>query len=595
LLNFSRFLATNFATRFRSSRELEMTAPKNMVIRNGRYYARLAVPKNLRPIIGKRELTAALGSDRRQALRDQAAVLARMQAELDAARMKLTATSGPRANVANGRPMYPRQIAQAHYAAELQADDAVRIGPAIPGFDPALHAEQFRPAYRKALVRVAAGHAGDDETAAVIQWAIDGFAMRGNVNVDRGTAEWRSLARTLAGVQLEVLRRQVERDQGDYTGKPTHLTLTSNPDAFPSDPLAVRRISPQSDAPLSDLAEIYIAERKATPSTSRELVVTIRMLDEYLGEQRPAYRLTRADVRGFIRALAELPNNYTKRFPGATLPDAIKANKDRKVPFPVLNSKTINDKYMSRLNSLLGWCVKGDILPDNPAAGVKIDTVKQRTAPRVNFSPGDLTRVFKPENFGALPEETRWAMLISLFAGTRASETAQLELNSIRHERGILVFRVEEETKNLNSQRLIPVHQTLIDLGLEWRIKSLRSKGQTHLFPEWYAKGCASKERAEKNGKNALNLHFPKFLPRRFNVTYLPKVGIADDRKSWHSWRHTFRTAMELAGISKPIADLLMGHADGSMASVYTHERSVEKLKEAIDKLQFDGFQPGVR
>jgi hypothetical protein len=247
-----------------------------MVIRHGRYYARLAVPKNLRPIIGKRELTAALGPDRRQALRDQAAVIGTMQAELESARMKLAATSGPRANVASGRPMYPRAVARAHYSEQLHEDEAWRSGPPIPGFNPIQHAELIRPDYRKALTRVAAGHAGDDETGAVIQWAIDGFAMRGNVKVERGTPEWRSLARTLAGVHLEVLKRQDERDQGDYTGKPTHPALTDNPDAFPNDPLAVRRISPQSDAPLSELAEVYIAERKATPSVSHEMRVRAR-------------------------------------------------------------------------------------------------------------------------------------------------------------------------------------------------------------------------------------------------------------------------------------------------------------------------------
>ena len=41
----------------------------------------------------------------------------------------------------------------------------------------------------------------------------------------------------------------------------------------------------------------------------------------------------------------------------------------------------------------------------------------------------------------------QWAMIISLFSGMRASELAQMQLNSIRTERGVLVFAVEEETK----------------------------------------------------------------------------------------------------------------------------------------------------
>lgn len=80
-------------------------------------------------------------------------------------------------------------------------------------------------------------------------------------------------------------------------------------------------------------------------------------------------------------------------------------------------------------------------------------------------------------------EEQQWAELISLFGGTRASETAQLKLDSVRHERGILAIAVEEETKNASSQRLVPVHSTLIRLGLEKYVAALRAAGASHLFP----------------------------------------------------------------------------------------------------------------
>jgi hypothetical protein len=151
-----------------------------MVIRHGRYYARLMVPKSLRAIVGKRELTAALGPDRRQALRDQALVMAQMQAELDAARMQLAATTGPRNVAPRGRAMYARQIAAVHYANELTKDDAARRAD-LPD------ADLFRDGYRKALAKVAGGHASDQEASAIIGWAIDGFASRGNVNAVPGS------------------------------------------------------------------------------------------------------------------------------------------------------------------------------------------------------------------------------------------------------------------------------------------------------------------------------------------------------------------------------------------------------------------------
>jgi len=556
---------------------------RHLLNRDGRFWARLAVPAALRSRIGKRELLTPLGSDRREALRHLPAAIADMVATIEAARARVPAPPPPRS-----RPLFPLQVARAHYNDELALDTARRdAGLLYLEDNPEAHAQLFRGGYRKALAKVAAGHASQDEAAAAIGWAIDGFIERGNINVTPGSPQWQHLARTLAGIQLEVLARQDERDAGNDAGEPKHPALIDKQAPKSDDPFAARRISPDSELTLEEVKARYIKERGAALTISHEFDTTVRMFNEFIGEERAIYRIARADVRNFARALTELPINYKQRFPNKTLPEGIKANSARATPFATLSAKTINDKYLSRLSSLFNWSVKNDALPDNPAAGVKIEAVKARVAPRVNFSPDDLTRIFG-EHFQRPFGEFEWAILVSLFAGTRASETAQIKLDSIRHERGILVFRIEEETKNLNSQRVIPVHDTLIKLGIEDHVKALRTAGQMHLFPEWYRKGVEAKERA---ARKTLNLHFPRFLPRRFNVTYLPSVGIVDGRKTWHSLRHTFRTALELAGVEKAVADKLTGHADASMAAVYTHATSIENLKTSIDRITFDGFQ----
>jgi integrase len=317
------------------------------------------------------------------------------------------------------------------------------------------------------------------------------------------------------------------------------------------------------------------------------------MLDEFLDEARPVYRLTRADINGFKRALAETPSSYVKRFPNLKLPEAIKANKARKEPYPVLHHRTINDKYLSKLHSLLNWCVRNEIIPDNPATGIKVASLKGSTErPRVDFSPDDLTRLFGPKHFDRTKplDEFQWAMLIALFSGTRASELAQIKLNSVQHHRGVLALAIEEQTKNLGSQRLIPVHSTLINMGLEQRVAQLRKQGETHLFPKWYRDGVAAKERATSRNSMANNQYFVRFIPKRFNNSYLPKVGIHDPRKTWHSFRHSFKSGLARAGVPRDMSDALTGHADHSAGGGYVHGASVEAMKEAIEKLRIDGF-----
>jgi integrase len=341
----------------------------------------------------------------------------------------------------------------------------------------------------------------------------------------------------------------------------------------------------------NSLLGLQFAKEKSTGDRTRhDNRVMIRMFEEQLGEPLPIYRLTRQHVHGFKRALADAPANYTKRFRGMTLPEAIKANKERSTPYPLLNPRTINDKYLARLHAFLNWALRGDIIPDNPSAGIKVDFVKDKKPPRLNFSPGDLTKLFG-EHFaiGGKWGEHEWAMVVSLFAGPRASELAQVKLNSIRTERGVLVIGIEEETKNIGSQRLVPVHSQLSALGFEKYVADLRKREQTHLFPVWYREGMAAKAKAPKEMATT-DHYFPRFLPRRFNVTYLPKVGIVDSRQTWHSFRHTFKSGLKMAGVPKDMRDQLAGHADNSAGAGYEHGQPVEAMKAAIEKLMFDGL-----
>lgn len=153
-------------------------------------------------------------------------------------------------------------------------------------------------------------------------------------------------------------------------------------------------------------------------------------------------------------------------------------------------------------------------------------------------------------------------MLISLFSGMRASELVQLKLDSIRHERGVFVIAVEEETKNSGSQRIIPLHSFLIERGLEALVAELRAKRTTHLFPDWYRKGIDAKSRAKIKGTPTLNHYFPRFIPSvlmtliclTLELRTLARPGTPSDIPSKPDWQglasHAqFRTACAVTPI----------------------------------------------
>ena len=92
------------------------------------------------------------------------------------------------------------------------------------------------------------------------------------------------------------------------------------------------------------------------------------MFEEYLGEAKAVYTITRHDVRGFKNALSDLPPKLHKALSWPHAYGSHQSNIGRGLPpLPTLNARTINEKYLSKLLSMFNWCVDGSVIPDNPA------------------------------------------------------------------------------------------------------------------------------------------------------------------------------------------------------------------------------------
>jgi len=153
--------------------------------REGRYYARVAVPARLRKIIGKRELLEPLGADRRTALKSLPAVVAVLLLELDTARARI-------------RPHARRGEAAAAAPSPLPTQPV-----------------NFRIRYRRTLVGITSGRATEAQAGTAVGWAVDSLKAQGVIACDKGSTEWNNAMRALAGIQLEFLRRM----EGHFPGE----------------------------------------------------------------------------------------------------------------------------------------------------------------------------------------------------------------------------------------------------------------------------------------------------------------------------------------------------------------------------------------
>jgi hypothetical protein len=181
--------------------------------RDGRYYARLVIPRELRPWLdGKSELRLPLGGDYRQAARKLAPAVAELQHKISDAERR-AASQGRTTKTLAHYPLSDEQIAFLNYQARLKQDEDARN-------QLAAYAQiQIDDSFAQELRDGIAGKLTDKELYDLVGHRIDHFVRIGNTDVKRGTQEWRSLARKLCQSEYEALERMFELDEGISDGE----------------------------------------------------------------------------------------------------------------------------------------------------------------------------------------------------------------------------------------------------------------------------------------------------------------------------------------------------------------------------------------
>lgn len=269
------------------------------------------------------------------------------------------------------------------------------------------------------------------------------------------------------------------------------------------------------------------------------------------------------------------------------------------------------ERYMDSLSSMFSWAVDNMILIHNPA---KKAIEKQKRAvrdqdQRSQFLKEELQLIFSSKWFlkgtGERNKSGRfhqfrpyhyWLPLIGLYTGARLNEICQLYLTDIKNtDTGIYFFdfndtstKTDDNTpapdkslKNTSSTRAVPMHAHLVKLGLPEYITALKQNGYDRLFPELLHNNIKG------YGKAAGGWFNEHFLGKALGI---PRDGM----RSFHSFRHTFITALDELDTPSKIQSQLAGHMRGETetANRYRKDRDSEKLKPYVDKLQY--FLPPV-
>ena len=275
--------------------------------------------------------------------------------------------------------------------------------------------------------------------------------------------------------------------------------------------------------------------------------------------------LKATDLSQFVTDFSDMPNENDK-----TVKEELKNTTSykewlkisREKDLAKASNKTIKDKLI-RIGAFLNFCVDMEHLDKNRLIyKIKIEDSDKRKEYKIEQLNSFFNSKWYTEDLEHnLKEEPHkiWIPLILLFTGARTNEIAQLYVEHIKEKEGIHLFKIKDEqedqsTKNSSSNREVPIHQTLIDLGFLKYVEYQKKLNKDRLFSELYL---------TKN--KGYGQHFGKIF-NEFKYTWLDeeaKEKLNNNNEillDLHSFRHSFTTALRRGEVSDDYISSILGH-----------------------------------
>ncbi len=565
--------------------------------RGATYYHRAAIPIDIKDTYPKSEETFSLKTkDYQDAVRRVRVAAAEVDRKFDAHRRELALHSQPSLKELSDQQI--KYIGDLYYAFLLDEDEETRLEgfeeerrePIYVGTHEDASALVAEFGYRKPTFEDYAednAWLDEDNRKNYARGKVDDFWLGEaeevliwssvNLRLDAKSSSWRKLARELQARSIRASESIRSRNQGNVVDTP-HTPVSE----------------PQSAAQvLSTVVEEW-AEEKARTSwvakTEHEHRVWMSHFIAIMGD-RPLPTYTKAHARAFKAILLKLPANWNKYSALEGLPLDKAANKAHELGMAPMSDNNVN-KLLGYVGSFWTWAENHfDDAPLPPFRGLKIRIRKKVREDRDPFTLEELHAIFKAPLYtgcrslshwkypgGLVPRDAGifWVPLISLYTGARLGEVIQLYTRDVREEDGITFFDINNEgedkrLKNLNSNRAVPIHSALIDMGLMDHVERRSQQNENRLFPDLLM------------GRDG---YYSSPFSKHFN-RFLTSVGIKHRRNAFHSFRHCFEDACRDCDISKEVMDALQGHGEHGMSARYGRGFMLRKLDEALKKSRY--------
>ncbi|UTA47648.1 site-specific integrase [Simiduia sp. 21SJ11W-1] len=530
--------------------------------KHGTYYLRLAIPRLIRPVIGRSELKFSLGTENLQKaslLGERERIYIECQFQIITKIMEL-------------HDFHPDRV---HYPHEGQT--------IALNFAEACQKLQYLEFHTRAI-RQSSKHVF---SSASLQAKLEQlFPGANNITFDETMAA--RLAQSLANEKAALegalqtgvkARHYFQQLQGHTQHLPSNQPIPEAPASTPnSDPRCMT---------LNELIRAYfdsqLAEKRWTERTYDQNSPKAAQLLEILGDVA-IHSISRSQAREAREILSNLPSNLAKDTKLSKLPLREVAKRNHKKLRAV---KTVNNQ-IDFFVAMFQWAInERHYNEQNPFHNLRLKTDESSDNSRKIFEPGDLSKLFSLPIFQAYGKNRHdcpsryWGPIIAYLTGARIEEITSLAVKDIAldctppyidiNANGTINGK-KKRLKNTQSARRVPIHPILFELGFDRYVARAAKHKSGLLFKEVDGDKRSTSDR----------------LSAWFNTTAKQTAELDDPKgKVFHSFRHTFTTLLHRAGVDNLDIEHMTGHSTGRKTTgqkVYTHA-SVEHLHTKLVEL----------
>ena len=391
---------------------------------------------------------------------------------------------------------------------------------------------------------------------------------------------------------LQIAKIEHARFSGNFAFRPDDelfraISLPASAATMP------RTGAAQIDVTVGEAVDMFLAEllqRTRAEKTQDRYRREVAHIAAFLDPQTPISMVKRKECVDFRDTFAALPPNFGKALhEGATIRTLVA----KRLPTDAVLQWETHEKYLAMFRRFIAWSAKQDYIEKDYADDLKPLAAKpDGSMAKLPFEITELGRIltrpiytgcrddaigFNRSGPNIIRRSRYWAPLISLFGGLRAGEILQLTPDHFRQSDAgtpFIVLTSDMKLKNGNAQREVPVHPALQRMGLLGWVERRRLHNAELLFPEV--------------PRDKYDAGSPIFSKRfRSDLKHF-ELGDRRPKLTFHSFRHTFKAALDDADVTEQHKDELCGWSRSKkIGRRYGTGLSADVLRPYVERLTY--------